>query len=155
VNEKSLKLVTIATYELAFEAYLAKNVLESEGIRALVLDEHISSALWTDISLFGGVELQVNESDAERAIKILGEIRKIPPDEYFESEYAETYEEGGKGEPGKEDFEEDVEDGYEFEVEELSEEDETESLWKTNLDYQDMLLLFVILILIALLAGSW
>lgn len=62
------KLVTIATFNQSAEAYLNKAKLESEGIWSFVAGEYATK--WV-IPISGGIELQVRESDAEEAIKIL------------------------------------------------------------------------------------
>jgi hypothetical protein len=61
------ELVTIATFNVAVEADLARAKLESEGIECFLADEY-SRYLQA-----GGIKLQVGESDAQRAVEILGE----------------------------------------------------------------------------------
>jgi hypothetical protein len=60
------RLITVATYNLSYEAELAKNLLEAEGIPALVsggLAGSLLSTFW--------IQLQVPEEDAPRASAIL------------------------------------------------------------------------------------
>ncbi|MDO9333397.1 MAG: DUF2007 domain-containing protein [Dehalococcoidales bacterium] len=65
------KLVTIATFNYAAEAYLHRAKLESEGIWSFVADEFAPNFFITAAA--GGVKLQVRESDAAEAIRILRE----------------------------------------------------------------------------------
>ncbi len=62
------KLVTVATFFNASEAYIIKGLLESEGIEAMIFDEN--AAAYTPI-VIGGVRLVVRQSDLEKAKKIL------------------------------------------------------------------------------------
>ena len=65
-------LITIATFDLTVQAELAKAKLESEGIDCLLLDKNLIGALGPFYSsMLGGIRLQVRESDAELARKIL------------------------------------------------------------------------------------
>jgi hypothetical protein len=56
---------------IPYEAYLAKGLLESEGIHASVIDENTSGTILYSPAI-GGVKIQVSEADYERARKILG-----------------------------------------------------------------------------------
>jgi hypothetical protein len=63
------RLITVATYNVSFEAEAAKNLLEAEGIRAFVsggLTGSLLSTFW--------IHLQVQEEDAPRASAILAEV---------------------------------------------------------------------------------
>ncbi len=60
------QLITVANYFLAYEADLARNLLESEGIRAFVNGNMTGSLLPT-----GEIQLQVSAADAPRAAAIL------------------------------------------------------------------------------------
>ena len=60
------KLVTVATFKSAAEAYLVKAKLESEGIECFIIDEYIST-----ISASEGAKLQVKVSDVEAAKKVI------------------------------------------------------------------------------------
>jgi len=66
------KLVTIATFSYAPEMGLVRSKLESEGIECFVKDE-LSSQTYI-YNAIGGIKLQVRESDAERAAKIVNEM---------------------------------------------------------------------------------
>lgn len=68
----ALDLVTVATFGNGPEAALARERLELEGIRAVVLDEQGDGAMPFMIASTGGVRLQVAAKDAERARELLG-----------------------------------------------------------------------------------
>ena len=63
------ELVTIATFLQAPYAYIAKGLLEEEGIEGFIADENTARIypMLTDC----WVKLQVRESDAKRACEIL------------------------------------------------------------------------------------
>jgi hypothetical protein len=63
------QLITVATYTLPYEAELAKNLLEAEGIQALVGGD-LSGGLLATFQ----IQLQVPEEDAPRASAILAEV---------------------------------------------------------------------------------
>jgi len=73
VNDKlsNENLVTIARFSHPEEAYLASAKLESEGIWSFLADEHTVTADWLVSYAIGGVRLQVKESDAADARRIL------------------------------------------------------------------------------------
>lgn len=61
-------MITIAEYINTTDAYIAKGLLESEGIPCELKNEMIGQTLPV-----GGVLLQVNEEDVERAQTILND----------------------------------------------------------------------------------
>ena len=65
------ELVTIGTYRETMEANLVRSRLEAEGIMCFLADEHLVQMNWLYSDAVGGVKLQVAESDAEAAIRIL------------------------------------------------------------------------------------
>jgi Putative prokaryotic signal transducing protein len=65
------KLVTIETFSSAWEAQLARASLESEGIDAVIADEHFLRLYGALTSTLGGVRLQVRPEDADRASDLL------------------------------------------------------------------------------------
>ncbi|MBS3803624.1 MAG: DUF2007 domain-containing protein [Oleiphilaceae bacterium] len=67
--------VTVGQYTLPFEAHLGKSRLESEGITAIVADEHTISMQWMLSDALGGVRLRVQEEDLSRAEAVLAEDR--------------------------------------------------------------------------------
>ncbi len=64
-------LVTIATYVQRAEAMVARSLLESEGMRALVPEEHVMSTMPHLVHAGGGYRLMVRDRDAERAKELL------------------------------------------------------------------------------------
>ena len=73
------KLVTVATFENATQAQVARNALEAEGIRAALGDEMTVDLFWNLSNAIGGVKVQVLEENADRAVEILE--RELGPDE--------------------------------------------------------------------------
>ena len=67
------KIITIHHFNLASEAMIVRGRLESEGIPCMIQNELIAQVAPFYSNAFGGVKLQVNESDAEQAIEILKE----------------------------------------------------------------------------------
>lgn len=59
-------MITIAVYDNAIDANIAKGLLESNDIHCQILHEMIAQTLPV-----GGVELQVDEEDQKRAQEIL------------------------------------------------------------------------------------
>ncbi|GEM_PF-273007 len=76
-------LVTVAEFSQAPEAYVAKGLLEAEGIWAFIADEYTITANWLYSRVLKGVKLQVRESDLEAARRILGleEAEEVPEEE--------------------------------------------------------------------------
>lgn len=66
-------LVTIARFDLAGQAHLAKNALEAAGIRSILADEQTIAMDWLLSNAIGGIKVQVLEEDAERAVAALEE----------------------------------------------------------------------------------
>lgn len=66
------KVITIATYGDPIEAHLARSKLLDAGIEALVVDENTQALYGYNNPMFGGAKLQVRESDAQRALEVLG-----------------------------------------------------------------------------------
>lgn len=98
------KMVTIATFESAVQAHIARNKLEAAGIVAAISNEAIATTSWQLTSAFGGIQLHVRADDAEEALKILEEKESIE----FGSSDQELDEE--PDEFTKEDFEAEPED---------------------------------------------
>jgi len=85
------RLVTIARFNNPVEAHLVRTKLESEGIDCAVIDEIRGSTGWQYAIAIGGVRLQVNESDAQRALEILQGFQDEPiGDEPAEEQIAES-----------------------------------------------------------------
>jgi hypothetical protein len=64
-------LVTIAKFYSLGEAKLAQGKLSSEGIAAFVCDEHMHAINWHMGAAFGGIRVQVPDSQVVRALEIL------------------------------------------------------------------------------------
>ena len=64
-------LIVIATYSDATKAYIARGLLESEGIDASLRDEHLITANWMLSNAVGGVRLAVPQTQLERARRVL------------------------------------------------------------------------------------
>jgi len=73
------KWVTIATFNFAHEAHLARTRLESQEILANIADEQIVSINWFYAPAVGGIKLNVLESDVQRAKEVFAEDSKSEP----------------------------------------------------------------------------
>ncbi len=62
------QLATIATYRSAFEAHVAKNLLEENGISAFLADENFSNL---NYAVPVSAKLQVAPADVEKARELL------------------------------------------------------------------------------------
>jgi hypothetical protein len=79
--------VTVATFHRSFEAQLAKNVLEEEGIASTMSGEVTADML--PFGQAGGsdqIVLQVRENDAQRAAGILAAVAAAKLDDHWEDE---------------------------------------------------------------------
>ncbi len=65
------RLVTVATYSLSTEAQLARNMLEAEGIQAILSGE---LATTLQIGQVAQIRLEVRAEDAGRAAALLAEV---------------------------------------------------------------------------------
>jgi hypothetical protein len=65
-------LVTVATFPDVAEAELARERLGLEGIRAFVIDAQSAGVMPFMTGAMGGVRVQVEPKDLERAREILG-----------------------------------------------------------------------------------
>jgi Putative prokaryotic signal transducing protein len=65
------KLITIATFHNQPEFLLARSRLDSADIECFALDENMLRVGGWHSHVFGGIKLQVRESDAPDAIAIL------------------------------------------------------------------------------------
>lgn len=80
------KFVTVMTFNQSFEAQLAKNLLENEGIEALMTGEHSSDVLSGTPALNDEIVLQVRHEDAQRAAGILAEVAAAKLEDSWEDE---------------------------------------------------------------------
>jgi hypothetical protein len=66
------ELVTVASFPDVAEAELARERLEIEGIRAFVVGAQTAGVMPYLVNASGGVRVQVEPKDIERAKEILG-----------------------------------------------------------------------------------
>jgi hypothetical protein len=66
--------VTVATFDNEVDAAMARNYLESGGVRAFLLDDTTVSMDWALSNAVGGIKLQVKASDLGRAEFLLGQL---------------------------------------------------------------------------------
>lgn len=72
-------LITLATFRDLSEALLAKGKLDAADIHCVLADDNILRMDWFLANLIGGVKLNVPESQAETAYKLLfGEQEPVP-----------------------------------------------------------------------------
>jgi hypothetical protein len=64
-------MVTIASFDFLPSAEIARGRLQAEGIRCQLLDQHLVQTDWLYSLAVGGIKLQVEAADAERARAIL------------------------------------------------------------------------------------
>jgi hypothetical protein len=62
---------TVASYSKPEEAYLAKARLEASGIQTGIRDDLTVSAYWLYSNAIGGVKVEVEDEDFERAREVL------------------------------------------------------------------------------------
>jgi hypothetical protein len=95
------KLVTIARFDLAGQAHIAKNALEAVGIKSVLADEQTIAMDWLLSNAIGGIKVQVLEEDAERAVVALEESlgSDEPVDEDMMAAEAEAAEKEDLDEP--------------------------------------------------------
>jgi hypothetical protein len=112
------RLVTIATFDQAAQARLAKNALDEEGIQSAVNDENLVAMDWLLSNAVGGVKVQVWEEDADRAVAVLerkfgehGEglgAAPVAPEEFAAEAEAAPQDEGEESPPPPEPGESDA-----------------------------------------------
>jgi len=68
------KLVTVARYEDSMEADLARQLLEDEGFKAVVLGQNVGN-VYSGVPAVIDIELQTLESQAEDARQILADAK--------------------------------------------------------------------------------
>ena len=71
------KLITVFSFNFAYEAYIVQSRLESEGISCFLQDEYYLQLNPLATNAIGGVKLQVLERDLNRTIEILKETGYI------------------------------------------------------------------------------
>lgn len=68
--------IVVATYLDATQAHVAKGLLESEGIDAVLRDEHLVTANWMLSNALGGVRLMVPQSREAEAQRLLQQVNR-------------------------------------------------------------------------------
>lgn len=63
----------LATFPSVEDAHLCRSFLESRGVAAILLDEHVSQIFWHYTQALGGVRLVVAEEDEEMALGLYQE----------------------------------------------------------------------------------
>lgn len=71
--------ITVAAFDAAPEAYMAKGLLEQAGIPAFIRNEHLVGMHWLYSNAVGGVQVQVAREDAPAALEVLGLAPEAPP----------------------------------------------------------------------------
>ena len=66
-----MPLTTIRRYRDLSEAIVARSLLESSGIRALLCDENLVRMEWQISDFIGGIRLQVEDDDEQDALQLL------------------------------------------------------------------------------------
>ena len=89
-------MITIKTYQNLAEAEYAHSLLEAMGIRGFL---HGEDAFQTGLPLTDGVRLQVQEEDAQRALRVLDQREGLTPlpDDFVPPVTAEDEEEHVSG----------------------------------------------------------
>ena len=64
-------MVNIRTFDTIIEANISMGRLKAEGVNCWLADEHLIQTDMLYIPMIGGIKLQVDESSAEQAEKIL------------------------------------------------------------------------------------
>jgi DNA-directed RNA polymerase subunit M/transcription elongation factor TFIIS len=70
-SDSDSEFVVAGKYLHAYEAHIAKGLLESEGIPAEVQDEGIIGVHWLLSNAVGGVKLWVRQADLSKALEVL------------------------------------------------------------------------------------
>ena len=66
-------IICYTTYNDLTNAYLAKNILEENGISSFIENEHITTANPFLTNAVGGIRLMINENNAEHVGQLLNE----------------------------------------------------------------------------------
>ena len=70
------KLVTVREYSTNVEAFMARDILENEGIPCMLTNETFSGIYPIGHTSLGGIQLLVFEKDAEAANHILDKVKE-------------------------------------------------------------------------------
>ncbi|HON92104.1 MAG TPA: DUF2007 domain-containing protein [Sedimentisphaerales bacterium] len=91
------KLVTVARYEDYVKADLARQLLEDEGIKAVVTGQNVAN-VYSGVPAVIDIELQTLESQAEQARQILEDADRQVVDQDLEKEDWSDEEDEDEGE---------------------------------------------------------
>ncbi len=80
------RFITVATFHNNFEAQLAKNLLENEGIECILGGALASAMLFGGLAAPDPIVLQVREEDAKRAAGALAAVEAARLDEDWEQQ---------------------------------------------------------------------
>jgi len=75
LNAPTPPLITVARFTDAMQAHIARGRLQAEGIAGHIADEHYITMNWFLSNALGGVKLQVEKADADRAKNLLNDIQ--------------------------------------------------------------------------------
>ncbi len=78
-----MKWVIIESYSMPYEAQIAKSLLTSQGIPAIIENEHTINMYWFYSNALGGVKVLVPEDYLERAKFIISNDYSADVDEKF------------------------------------------------------------------------
>lgn len=73
-----MELITLKVFDTAIEAHIFQNKLDGEGITCYIFDENIVTLDPLLNFAVGGIRLQVNKQDFEKAKEILADIDNQP-----------------------------------------------------------------------------
>ncbi len=71
MENKETEWVVIETFEQPTKAYIVQGMLESEGIHSVITNDHLVAIMPFFSNTVGGIKLQVNILDAERAFELI------------------------------------------------------------------------------------
>ena len=80
------KFVSVMKFHQSFEAQLAKNLLDNEGIESLLSGEQMSDLQLGNSAMGDQIVLQVREKDAQRAAGILAAVAAAKLDDNWEEQ---------------------------------------------------------------------
>ncbi len=92
MSAEDIPLVAVASFATPLEAHLIKGLLEAEGLRVWIADEHLVSANSALAYAMGGVKLLVRAPHRERAMRILAAQRR---GDYMLGDESETGDDDG------------------------------------------------------------
>jgi hypothetical protein len=78
--------VTVMTFHQSFEAQLAKNLLDNEGIASVLSGEQMSDLQFGNVAMGDQIVLQVDEDDAQRAAGLLAAVAAAKLDDNWEEQ---------------------------------------------------------------------